>query len=103
MDLIKNTIQIPEHIQKQYNKLCSLTQNSENGNLDPKLVAEYCGKDYQWLLDATCANCVPFGFGTRLGKARGCFRFGVLPLFFYETQFLFRNDFNSAHPYHIQR
>lgn len=84
--MVEKRVEIPDIIFQQYDKLCELVETAKDGNLEPKSVAKYCGKDYQWLLDATCTGDVPFAFGTRTGKHRGCFRFGVLPIFCYEMQ-----------------
>lgn len=79
-------IRIPPIITERYEQLYDLVQNqSKDGKLEVKLVAEYLGRDVDWLRRALCNGAVPFGFGDGT-TGRAVSYIGILPFFQFETQ-----------------
>lgn len=77
----------PDIVKEQREKLYDLCQNHhKDGLLTPRQVAEFLGKDYQWMLNAIYSGAVPFAFGTNKSTGRGNCCIPVLPFWEYMTQ-----------------
>lgn len=85
-----NNFDVPEVILERYNQLCDLVEKSQNGRLKTSDVAEYLGRNPQWLRQSIKSGNVPFALaGGEGGKTE--FYIGILPLFMFEL-----NGFTEA-------
>ena len=81
------SFELPPIILSEYDRLYDLVQNqSNNGRLDPRQVAEFIDKDVSWLLRTTYNGMCPFAFGSDKGVGRGNSCFHTLPFFSFMTQ-----------------
>lgn len=81
------SFEVPKIIEASYAELYDLIENqSETGLLDPKDVAAFFGKDYDWFRNCIYAGAVPFAFGTNKMVKRGTSCIHVLPFFQFVTQ-----------------
>lgn len=65
-------LKVPPIVAESYKELYDLCENhNRNGVLNPKDVAAFLGKDYQWFNSCIYAGAVPFAFGTNKMVGRG--------------------------------
>ena len=80
-------LKVPPIVAESYKELYDLCENhNRNGVLNPKDVAAFLGKDYQWFNSCIYAGAVPFAFGTNKMVGRGTSCIHVLPFFQFATQ-----------------
>ena len=78
---------IPPIVTESYAELYDLCQNhNRNGVLNPKDVAAFLGKDFDWFRSCIYAGAVPFAFGTNKMVERGTSCIHVLPFYQFATQ-----------------